>query len=72
MGDRNQNALFYPVLRVLPYNRHLLNGAKIEGSHMTFQLQKAQEESKEFTIQLINPEYDYAHVVSILETQHVI
>lgn len=71
-ANRNLNAIVYPVLRVLPENRYLIHSARIEGSQLTFSLQKAQEESKEFSIQLINHEYDYAHLVSILESNEVI
>ena len=62
----------YPVLRVLPQNRHLLHTAELEGTQLSFSLQRAQEESKEFQIQLVNREYDYAHLISILETHEVI
>ena len=39
---------------------------------MTFKLQRAQEESKEFSLQLINHEFDYAHIVCLLESNDVI
>ena len=72
IASRKQNAIAYPVLRVLPENRYLIHSARVEGSQLTFSLQKAQEESKEFLIQLINHEYDFAHLVCILESNEVI
>ena len=67
-ADRSQTALFYPILRVLPENRHLVTNASIENQRLKFSLQKHENEPEEFDLQLINPEYDYAHVVSILES----
>ena len=52
-------------------NRHLIHSATTEGNKLSFQLQRAQEESKEFSIQLINHEFDYAHIVCILESNDV-
>ena len=71
-ANRSQNALFYPVLRVLPQNRHLISSATSQGNRLSFKLQRAQEEPIEIDIQLINREFDYAHVVSILESHEVI